>query len=159
MVEWMGLPFVFATLRAQSAAKTAARLAEGACIPHPSKTAPMLDMVGDGISWEGVPGSYERYNALIAACVESLGCGTIRVPQPTACVVPTVSALDLSIAPAEPVPAPTARRSWFDDYVCADVNLAHTEMTETMRDWIVERVEDAVGSYTAAPALSAASRE
>ena len=35
------------------------------------------------------------------------------------------------------------RASWFDDYVFADDNLGHTELTESLCDWIVERVETA----------------
>lgn len=141
MLAWNGMPFVAATLRTQSAATTVARMAEGVSCPMPDKMSRVLDMCGDGTSWEGVPGSYERYNQLIGACVTSLGCGEIRVPQPTACVVPTVSALDLQIPPDTRVPPATARLSWFDDYVCPDENLGHTELTASICDWIVERVD------------------
>lgn len=143
MLVWDGMPFVAATLRAQAAAATSARVAEGVSCPQPEGVSPVLDMVGDGISWEGVPGSYERYNQLIEACIKSLECGTVRVPQETACVVPTVSALDLPLAPDAAVPPASTRGSWFDDYVYANENLSHTEITESICDWIVERVEAA----------------
>ena len=143
MLEWDGVPFVSATLRAQAASGIPARVSEAVSWPQRNGLSPFLDVVGDGISWEGMPGSYARYNQLIETCIQSLDCGSVRVPHPIACVVPTVSALDLPMSPDAPVPPASAHASWFHDYVCADKNLGHTELTESICNWILERVEAA----------------
>ena len=102
------------------------------------KGVPATLEVGAGISWEGVPGSHENYNALIHASASLLNCGNVRLNRPTACVVPTVSALNVDGDPRRPVPKSPPPGSGFDAYAHATENLGHTELTKDLCDWILK---------------------
>ena len=54
--------------------------------------------------------------------------------------MPTVSALDLSISPFEPVPPPGSGASPFDDYICCECNQLHVQFTPTVKRWLLEQL-------------------
>jgi hypothetical protein len=92
------------------------------------------------VSWEGAPGGQNMYNSVVAAIAASLGCGAVNDPFPRTCAVPTVSALDLSTSPFEPVPPPGSNASPFHDYVCCDENELHLQFTPKIKDWLLDRL-------------------
>ena len=91
-------------------------------------------------SWEGAPGGLNEYTTLAAQIAGLLGCGSVKVQAPTACVVPTISALDLDQDPFAPVPPPSAGRSPFHDYTCSSTDVVHCTLTPAVAQWLLERL-------------------
>lgn len=96
--------------------------------------------VSSDVSWEGAPGGQSLYLDTAASIARSLGYGEVRERIGSSCAVPTVSALDLDVDPWQPVPPPGSPLSPFDDYICCDRNHDHMRFTETVRDWLIDRL-------------------
>ena len=96
--------------------------------------------VSSEVSWEGAPGGQSPHLDTAASIARSLGCGEVRERIGASCAVPTVSALDLDLDPWQPVPPPGHPSSPFDDYICCERNLDHMRFTETVRDWLIDRL-------------------
>jgi hypothetical protein len=112
---------------------------EGSAI-LPNAGVPAKLEVESPVSWEGVPGSLNWYNDQILGAISLSGVGRVDVTTHTACVVPTISALDLKQDPHDPVPLPGAGDSPFDDYVCAQSTLQHIAIDTGIRDWLVRKL-------------------
>jgi hypothetical protein len=96
--------------------------------------------VASDVSWEGAPGGQNIYNFDSAAIAAGIGYGTVRDPIPRSCSVPTVSALDLSVAPFVPVPPPGSGASPFDDYTCCECNQLHVQFTPKVKRWLLDQL-------------------
>ncbi len=134
---------------------TAVEIARGASLAAPTARPNSL-VVSSDVCWETVPGALNVLNTQVFDVIRSIvgptsaagdgpssagADGPITTTLGTSSSMPTVSALDLDIPPNAPVPAPGHGASPFDDYVCADTNLMHLELSADMVDWIVDRIE------------------
>lgn len=139
MLAWRDSPFVSAQLCSQPADGQRGVIAQGASYRAVSGVPDTLAM-HSAVSWEAVPGSLASYNQLLAGLSGVLGCGQVTLPAATACVVPTVSALDLDLDPLAPIPPADSQAGPFHDYLCADDNLPHIATTAAMADWLFARI-------------------
>ncbi len=139
MVSWTESSIASACLRSLPLPDSGIIDCEGTWI-CPDEVHPDQLLNADEISWEGVAGSLDTYNAIIGASAQLLGIGKVETHEPFACVVPTISALDLRQNPHLPIPDPETSRSPFDDYVCAASNLPHIAIDLQIRDWILEKL-------------------
>ena len=139
LMAWTGSPFVGAQLQASTGGGRPGVVARGECLLAPAQPSATLSMTSD-FSWEGAPGGLNEYTPLAAAIAEMLGCGTVQVLASTACVVPTISALDLDQDPYAPVPAPSEGQSPFHDYTCSATDVVHCTLTPAVAHWLLERL-------------------
>ncbi len=139
LLSWTGSPFVSATLRASVGDTVPAVVAEGNCLLA-SDTAPPALSMSSAVSWEGAPGGLDDYTPTAAAIASLLGCGTVTVHAPSACVVPTISALDIDQDPFAPIPSPSAGRSPFHDFICSEHDTPHCTLTPDVARWLLEQL-------------------
>jgi hypothetical protein len=139
MLSWTGSPFVGAQLNASAGGGVMGVVAQGDCLLAPASPPATLGMTS-AVSWEGAPGGLNEYTPLAAQIASLLGCGTVQVQAPTACVVPTISALDLDQDPFAPVPPVSAGRSPFHDYTCSATDVVHCTLTPAVAQWLLERL-------------------
>jgi len=139
-LDWTGSPFASARLWTLPEGRGASGLvAQGYSFRADPKLPATLSVASD-VSWEGAPGGQNIYNSYAGAIAAGLGCGTVSNLIPKTCSVPTVSALDLSSDPFEPVPPPGSNASPFHDYVCCDENELHVQFTPKVKDWLLDRL-------------------
>ncbi len=141
MLSWQGSAFAHAELHALAAGGEQAVQASGYSLLADGNTAPTL-LGADTQPWEGAPGGQNQYNLIAAAIARSLASGEVAVPAPQVCTVPTVSALDLSCGPFEPVPPPGSGASPFHDYICCETNQMHLQFTPAVSRWLIDRLGD-----------------
>ncbi len=141
MLNWHGSAFAQAELHALAAGGMQALLASGYSLLANGGTATPL-LGADSQPWEGAPGGQNQYNLIAAAIARSLALGEVAVPAPQVCTVPTVSALDLSCGPFEPVPPPGSGASPFHDYICCETNQMHLQFTPAVSRWLIDRLGD-----------------
>ena len=139
MIEWSGSAFANAQLYTLPASGCEEVVAQGEWLTD-SGASPDRFATASTVSWEGVAGSLDFYNDLINFAAASLGVGHVKTLTSTACVVPTISALDIDQDPHLPIPAPDSGASPFDDYICASGNLPHIATDENIRDWILGKL-------------------
>lgn len=135
LLSWQGSAFVGAALHALPDGGCGI-VAEGHRWWDGASEALRLEVESDR-SWETAPGGRNEYTALAGRALSALGCGTVAVPRPRVCSVPTVSALALDIDPFEPVPPPAAGLSPFHDYVCSSANELHLTLTPETSAWLL----------------------
>lgn len=92
------------------------------------------------VSWEGAPGGQNIYVEDCAGIAKGIGGGTIANPVPQTCSVPTISALDLSISPFDPVPPPGGGASPFHDYTCNECNQHHLQFSPKVARWLLDQL-------------------
>lgn len=139
LVEWHAQPLAAATLSALGDSGEEAVVGAGYWFLADGSVPERLAVASD-VSWEGAAGSLDVYDMLVGDALDTLAMGTSHVRQPTACVVPTASALDIDQDPASPIPEPDRGLSPFDDYVCAQDNLPHIAITAPIKEWILEKL-------------------
>ena len=140
LVHWTGSPFAGGALNAlPEPSADAATLGDGYCYLADGNTPNSLDHVASA-SFEGVPGGFNTYLGVAAYAAMGLGCGKVEPLQQTGTSIPTVSALDIAQDPTKPIPAVGQSGSPFDDYVFADKNLAHVNITESMCQWLIDKI-------------------
>jgi len=138
-LDCSGSPFVQARLWTLPEGGTSAVVAQGWSLLADAAWPTSLSMTSD-VSWDGAPGGRNVYNLVAAAITRGIGCGNTLVPVSLTCCVATVSALDLSTSPFEPVPAPGSGASPFHDYICCDENQMHAQFTPAVKAWLLERI-------------------
>ena len=145
MLEWQGSALAHARLCTVPAGGVPGTVASGANLWADGSVPAQLDAALPQ-PWEGAPGGQNAYDLIAGAIAESiassLGLGTVQVPLPSLCTVPTVSALDLDTDPFAPVPPPGSGHSPFDDYTHCQTNQPHLQFTPAVRDWLVDRLGD-----------------
>ncbi len=139
LLSWTGSPWVGVQLNASAGGSAPALVAQGECLLAPDVPSATLRMTS-ARSWEGAPGGLNEYTPLAAQIASLMGCGTVQVQAPTACVVPTISALDIDQDPFAPIPAPSTGRSPFHDYTCSATDVVHCTLTPPVAQWLLERL-------------------
>lgn len=139
LLSWTGTPWVGLQLTASAGNDAPGVVAQGHCLLAPATPTATLGM-RSAVSWEGAPGGLNQYTPLAAQIAGLLGCGTVTVQAPTACVVPTISALDIDQDPFAPIPPVAAGRSPFHDYTCSATDVVHGTLTPAVAQWLLARL-------------------
>ena len=139
LMSWSGSPFASATLTASGAANVLGEVGAGDCFLAPTSPGATL-VAATERSWEGAPGGQNGYTPMAAVIAQSLGCGTVTVQSPSACSVPTISALDIDQDPFAPIPPSSAGKSPFHDYVCSSQDLPHITLSAATAQWLLTQL-------------------
>jgi hypothetical protein len=141
LLQWSGAPAVQLTLRALSAGgSVVVGEAAGTALPSPPSVPPSVPPVvppaniESDTAWEGLPGGTNLYVGVAGALAAAPGCGNVVTHWPVSLAVPTVSALDMALAPDAPIPATGPAPTPFDAWHHADENLSHLQLTPALRD-------------------------
>ncbi len=139
-LDWSGSPLCQAQLwTLPESATESGTVAHGTCLLAATGIAPSFS-TRIAESWEGVPGGQNMYNFYSSVIAQSIGYGTVTTAIAQTCAVPTVSALDLSISPFQPVPNAASAESPFHDYICCASNQLHLQFTLSVKQWLLDQL-------------------
>ncbi|MGZ4791641.1 MAG: cytochrome P450 [Ilumatobacteraceae bacterium] len=116
-----------------------ATIACGSTLGVPNGAPPPLVVTSD-VCWETVPGALDTLNETVTSVIASLGC-PITTNFGVSTSMPTVSALDATVEPNDPIPPPGSGASPFDEYLCAATDQLHLQFTPEHVDWLIDRIE------------------
>ncbi|NER45689.1 MAG: hypothetical protein F6J92_03155 [Symploca sp. SIO1A3] len=92
--------------------------------------------------FDGAPGGRSDFFGQAADGAQQSGWGTVTINYRTGCFIPSISAVSLKGTQDiyADISALGPDASDFDEFICSQYNTAHVEVTDELRDWILEKI-------------------